>query len=48
MTWNDLAPIYRVLLLTVALLLVILVLFAVIGALWLLARRMLWAFLVSL
>lgn len=36
MTWNDIAPIYLVALLS-------LLLVAVIGTLWLLARRMLWA-----
>lgn len=42
MTWNDLAPIYRVVLLTLALLVIIAGLMGIIGALWLLARRMLW------
>lgn len=36
MSWNDIAPIYLVALLS-------LLLVAVIGTLWLLARRMLWA-----
>jgi len=36
MTWNDIAPIYLVLVLT-------LLLAGAIGTLWLIARRMLWA-----
>jgi len=42
-TWNELSPIYRVVVLTFVLLAAIGTIVLAIGALWLLARRSLWA-----
>jgi len=43
MTWDDLSPIWRVIALTAVLLAAISTIVLAIGALWLLARRSLWA-----